>query len=233
MNNHSAPAHAGLSASVVEQLRRVSTATLTMVLLKRGVRTSWLGGVAPLTAMGERVVGPAFTIRFVPGREDLSQPESYAASPSFRDAIEAAPAGSVVVIDGRGNRLGATLGDILVARLAKRGVLAAVTDAPVRDGDEIAKLPLAVLCAGMATLALLMSLRWPGLLPVACLLVGGFFLLDLGFYRFLFKEGSFIFFLFASCVHVLMSFALFAGAVTGGLEVFWKTVPFKKSKNKS
>ncbi len=162
MNNHSAPAHAGLSASVVEQLRRVSTATLTMVLLKRGVRTSWLGGVAPLTAMGERVVGPAFTIRFVPGREDLSQPESYAASPSFRDAIEAAPAGSVVVIDGRGNRLGATLGDILVARLAKRGVLAAVTDAPVRDGDEVAKLPLAVLCAGVAAPPSIVGLSFAG-----------------------------------------------------------------------
>ena len=133
MSKSDPPAAACLDPSVAGQLRQVSTATLTMVLLKRGVRTSWLQGVKPLKPMADRVVGPAFTIRFVPGREDLSQPESYARSPSFRDAIEAAPAGSVVVIDGRGNALGATLGDILVARLSHKGVVAALTDALVRD----------------------------------------------------------------------------------------------------
>lgn len=151
-----------LDSSIAEQLRQVSTATLTMVLLKRGVRTSWLRGVAPLVAMSGRVVGPAFTIRFVPGREDLSQPESYAKSPSFRDAIETAPAGCVVVIDGRGNTIGATLGDILVARLAKRGVLGAVTDAPVRDSDEIRKIDLPVLCAGIAAPPSIVGLSFAG-----------------------------------------------------------------------
>jgi regulator of RNase E activity RraA len=149
-------------SSVAEQLRQVSTATLTMILLKRGVRTSWLAGVKPLVAMSARVVGPAFTIRFVPGREDLSQPDSYARSPSFREAIEAAPAGSVVVIDGRGNTIGATLGDILVARLAKKGVLAAITDAPVRDADEIRNIELAVLCAGVAAPPSIVGLSFAG-----------------------------------------------------------------------
>ena len=87
---------------------------------------------------------------------------------------------------------------------------------------------LAVLCAGLAAAALLLSLRWPVLLGAGCLFTGAFFLLDLGFYRFLFKEGSFAFGLFASCVHMLISLVLFAGAVTGGLEVFWKTVLFNK-----
>lgn len=162
MSNSPAPDPTSLDASVAEQLRQVSTATLTMVLLKRGVRTSWLRGVEPLTVIGGRIVGPAFTIRFVPGREDLSQPESYAKSPSFRDAIEAAPAGSVVVIDGRGNTLGATLGDILVARLARKGVLAAVTDAPVRDADEIRRLTLPVLCAGVAPPPSIVGLSFAG-----------------------------------------------------------------------
>ena len=162
MSNRPAPDPTSLDASVAEQLRQVSTATLTMVLLKRGVRTSWLRGVEPLTVIGGRIVGPAFTIRFVPGREDLSQPESYAKSPSFRDAIEAAPAGSVVVIDGRGNTLGATLGDILVARLARKGVLAAVTDAPVRDADEIRRLTLPVLCAGVAPPPSIVGLSFAG-----------------------------------------------------------------------
>lgn len=152
----------GPSTEVVERLRRVSTATLTMVLIKQGVRTSWLRGPVPLDPLPGRIVGPAFTIRFVPGREDLSGPESYARSPSFRDAIEAAPAGSVVVIDGCGNPSGATLGDILVARLAHRGVAAAVTDAPVRDADEIRTVGLPVLSAGVAAPPSIVGLAFAG-----------------------------------------------------------------------
>ena len=130
-----------VNEATLETLRAVSTATISMVLLKDGIRTSWLDGPKPLNPITQRIVGPAFTIRFVPGREDLSQPSSYAQKGSFRDAIEAAPAGSVVVIDARGVSATATLGDILVARLAAKGVHAAVTDAPVRDADEIRKVP--------------------------------------------------------------------------------------------
>jgi len=162
MNNGCSGSAPAFDATLAGKLQQVSTATLSMVLLKRGVRTSWLRGIAPLVAMKARVVGPAFTIRFVPGREDLSQPESYARSPSFRDAIEAAPAGSIVVIDGRGNTIGATLGDILVARLAKKEVLAAITDAPVRDSDEIRKIDLPVLCAGVAAPPSIVGLSFAG-----------------------------------------------------------------------
>ena len=151
-----------LDPEIVERLRGVSTATLTMALIKLGLRTSWLRGPVPLDPIGARVVGPAFTIRFVPGREDLSGPESYARSPSFRDAIEAAPAGSVVVIDGCGNPAGATLGDILVARLARKGVAAAVTDAPVRDADEIRAVGLPVLSAGVAAPPSIIGLAFAG-----------------------------------------------------------------------
>ena len=153
---------AGFDPAVAERLRGVSTATLTMVLIKQGIRTSWLRGPVPLEPFQRRIVGPAFTIRFVPGREDLSGPESYARSPSFRDAIEAAPAGSVVVIDGRGNPYGATLGDILVARLARKGVVAAVTDAPVRDADEIRAVGLPVLSAGVAAPPSVIGLAYAG-----------------------------------------------------------------------
>ena len=157
----STPAPA-LDAETFERLRTVSTATLTMALIKQGVRTSWLRGPMPLDPIEKRVVGPAFTIRFVPGREDLSGPESYARSPSFRDAIEAAPAGAVVVIDGCGNPHGATLGDILVARLARKGVVAAVTDAPVRDADETRAVGLPVLSAGVAAPPSIIGLAFAG-----------------------------------------------------------------------
>lgn len=155
-------ASSALDAEVVERLRGVSTATLTMALIKQGVRTSWLRGPVPLEPIASRIVGPAFTIRFVPGREDLSGPESYARSPSFRDAIEAAPTGSVVVIDGCGNPHGATLGDILVARLAGKGVAAAVTDAPVRDADEVRAVGLPILSAGVAAPPSIIGLAYAG-----------------------------------------------------------------------
>lgn len=150
------------SPSTIEILQGVSTATLTMVLLKHGIRTSWLNGPMPLQPLPTRVVGPAFTIRFVPGREDLSTPESYAPALAFRDAIEAAPAGSVVVVDGCRNSLGATLGDILIARLAQKGVVAAITDTPVRDGDEIMKVAMPVLCTGVAAPPSIVGLAFAG-----------------------------------------------------------------------
>jgi regulator of RNase E activity RraA len=151
-----------LSDKTLTDLRNISTATLTMVLLKHGIRTSWIEGPKPLVPMAQRIAGPAFTIRFVPGREDLSGPDSYAQSPSFRDAIEAAPANSIVVVDGRGNTLGATLGDILVARLHYKGVAGIVTDAPVRDADEVRKIDIALLCNGAAAPPSIIGLAFAG-----------------------------------------------------------------------
>ncbi len=135
---------------VIDRMQGISTATLTMVLLKRGIRRSWMRGPIPVFPDGSRVAGPAFTVRFVPAREDLATPESYAKTGSFRDAIEACPAGSVMVIDGCGAQEAATLGDILIARLKVKGVRAAVTDAPVRDIAEIRKVGLPVFSAGAA-----------------------------------------------------------------------------------
>lgn len=151
-----------VSNKTLATLQNISTATLTMVLLKHGIRTSWIEGPKPLSPMTQRVAGPAFTIRFVPGREDLSGPDSYARSPSFREAIEAAPEGSIVVVDGRGNTLGATLGDILVARLHYKGVTGIVTDAPVRDADEIRKVDIPLLANGAAAPPSIVGLAFAG-----------------------------------------------------------------------
>ena len=147
---HNAAQEAGVDRETIERLQRISTATLTMVLLKRGIRRTWMRGPAPVFPDAPRVVGPAFTVRFVPAREDLATPESYAKAHSFRDAIERCPAGSIMVIDGCRSHEAATLGDILIARLKVNGVLAAVTDAPVRDIAEIRKVGLPVFSAGAA-----------------------------------------------------------------------------------
>ena len=146
----------------IGKLKGISTATLTMVLLKRGLRRTWMRGPVPVFPDAPRVAGPAFTVRFVPGREDLATPESYAKKSSFRDAIEACPAGSIMVIDGCGATGAATLGDILIARLKIKGVLAAVTDAPVRDLTEIRKVSLPVFSAGVAAPPSITALVYAG-----------------------------------------------------------------------
>ena len=137
-----------ISPETVERLRAVGTATLTMQLLKRGLRRVWMAGPRPLAPGGPRLVGEAFTLRFIPAREDLAVPESYARPGSTRDAVEAAPAGSVVVIDGRGERGCATLGDILATRLHARGVAGLVTDTGVRDAAHCREIGLPIFCAG-------------------------------------------------------------------------------------
>ena len=122
---------AGFGA-VVESLKRVSTATLTTVLLKKGLRNVWMRNAQPIRDEA-RVVGRAFTLRFVPAREDLATPASWASPISTRAAIEAMPEGCVAVVDAAGVADAGIFGDILCARMAKRGVAALVTDGAVRD----------------------------------------------------------------------------------------------------
>ena len=115
-------------------LAGVTTATLTTVLLKKGLRNVWIRGAMPLAErLPERVVGRAFTLRFVPAREDLATPASWASPTSTRAAIEAMPAGAVAVVDAMGIASAGIFGDILCARMSKRGVAALVTDGVVRD----------------------------------------------------------------------------------------------------
>ena len=137
-----------LPAEIVQALAQVSTATLSMQLLKRGLRHTAMIGPRPLDSALPRFAGPAFTLRFLPLREDLTTPESYAKPGSLREAIDAVPPGAAVVIDARGERGAATLGDILVARLKALGAVAAVSDGPIRDLAEIRPLELPIFCRG-------------------------------------------------------------------------------------
>ncbi len=141
-----------VSDTTLEQLRHVSTATLTTQLFKRGLRNVFLQGVAPLVkpAPGApNLVGPAFTLRNIPAREDIDHVGIFQ-DPDHpqRKAIETAPPGSVLVQDCRGERTVASVGSILALRLAKRGVAGMVSDGPVRDSGTIAELGLPLWCAG-------------------------------------------------------------------------------------
>jgi len=134
---------AGLSDSTRKKLEAVSVATLTTALFKRGLRNQFIQDVHPLNATGGNMVGEAFTLRYIPAREDLNPLTVFKdrAHPQ-RKAVEDCPPGAVMVIDSRKNARAASAGSILVARLMKRGVAGIVTDGGFRDSHEIAKLAI-------------------------------------------------------------------------------------------
>lgn len=153
----------------LKALRGLPTATLTTVLLKRGIRRAWMSGPQPLFSAGERVVGPAFTLRFVPAREDLATPESWASPRSTRAAIEAMPEGAVAVAGALGVVDAGIFGDILAARMRRRGVAALVTDGVMRDAAGVEATGLPVWGAGVAAPASVAGLHFVGWQePIGC-----------------------------------------------------------------
>lgn len=136
------------STKISAALARVTTATISMQLIKRGIRRCHIAGAAPLLADQGRIAGPAFTVRFIPAREDVATRDSYAAPNSLRDAIDAMPAGAVAVF-GTGSEQGAgTIGDILAIAMRQRGVAGFVSDGPVRDVVGVRAAGLPVWCTG-------------------------------------------------------------------------------------
>ena len=119
----------------------VGVSTLTTCLFRKGFRNTYLHGVAPVAPGLPRMVGEAFTLRFIPAREDLDQIAVYATTRSVHQrAFEECPPGHVLVVDTHGETEGCTGGDLLVARLKARGGAGVVTDGGFRDTPDVAKL---------------------------------------------------------------------------------------------
>jgi regulator of RNase E activity RraA len=158
-----------LEAKIVEALSGVSTATLTTILLKKGLRNVWMRGTRPLRPDQPRLVGRAFTLRFIPAREDLATPASWSSPRSTRAAIEDMPEGCIAVVDAMGVTDAGIFGDILCARMKKRGVAALVTDGVVRDAAGVLGTGLPVWCQGVAappSVAGLTFVNWQE--PIGC-----------------------------------------------------------------
>lgn len=158
-----------LDPKVISTLSQVTTATITTLLLKKGLRNVWMRGTRPLEPGQPRLVGPAFTLRFVPAREDLATPESWSKPVSTRAAIEAMPEGCVCVADAMGVTDAGIFGDILCARMKKRGVAALVTDGVLRDVAGVRATGLPVWCQGAAappSVAGLTFVNWGE--PIGC-----------------------------------------------------------------
>ena len=132
---------ATVSEAALQKLRGVSTATLSTALFKRGLRNQMIQDVRALAPMRESMVGIAYTLRYIPAREDLNPITVFADhNHPQRKAVESCPPGAVMVIDSRGDARAASAGSILVRRLMVRGCAGIVTDGGFRDSAEIAAL---------------------------------------------------------------------------------------------
>jgi regulator of RNase E activity RraA len=158
-----------LDPVAAKKLATVSTGTIATVLLKKGLRNVWMRGPKPLRHGQPKLIGPAFTMRFVPAREDLATPESWSSPRSTRAAIEDMPPGCIAVVDAMGVTDAGIFGDILCARMHRRGVAALVTDGVVRDVAGVLKSQLPVWCQGYAAPASVTGLtfvNWQE--PIGC-----------------------------------------------------------------
>lgn len=133
-----------LSNAHREKLQQISTATVATFLFKKGLKNQFIQDVVPLKKGRKNMVGEAFTLRYIPAREDLNGIDVFKnpAHPQ-RVAVETCPEGAVLVIDGRKNPRAASAGSILVTRLMIRGAAGIVTDGGFRDCAEIAALDFA------------------------------------------------------------------------------------------
>lgn len=136
-----------LSAAAVDALKRVSTATLTSQMLKRGFRNTFMVGVAPVRP-DLRMVGYAFTLRYVPMREDLDLGPIDNTTSIQRIAVESVGHDDVLVIDARGDTDAGVLGDILSTRMRVRGAVGLVTDGALRDVPAFRDLDWPTYCDG-------------------------------------------------------------------------------------
>jgi regulator of RNase E activity RraA len=159
-----------LAPDIIARIEKVTTATITTMLLKKGIRRCWMSGPMPFSGdTGKRLVGPAFTLRFVPVREDLATPASWAAPISTRAAIEAMPEGVIAVADAMGVTSAGIFGDILCMRMVRRGVKALITDGVVRDKAGVVATGLPTWCRGTAAPASVNGLTFVGWQePIAC-----------------------------------------------------------------
>lgn len=157
-----------MAPALKEALLKASSASVAGALAKLGIRNVWIRGAAPIVGRGARAVGEAFTMRFLPAREDLVG-KALAALPNSRAAVEAMEDGSIAVIETGGVTDAGVAGDVLCTRMVQRGSAGLVTDGAVRDIAGVEQSGLPVWSRGTASPAPGNSLTFIGWgMPIAC-----------------------------------------------------------------
>lgn len=159
-----------MNPATLSRLMKVNVSTLTNCLLRRGLRNQFLHGVTPLASGLPNMVGPAFTLRFIPAREDLDTMANYQLETHVqRRAMEECPPGAVLVVDSRGDARAASAGDLLIGRLKARGCAGIVTDGGYRDLPGILRTGLPAYQRQTASPATPITLHPADLnLPIGC-----------------------------------------------------------------
>ncbi|NIE73295.1 ribonuclease activity regulator RraA [Pantoea sp. Ap-967] len=142
-----------VSDETLARLAKVSSGTLTTQLFKRGYRQPVMVGITALNKATKPFAGRAYTMRFIPAREDLDTVATVTTGPNPDNlqwfGVEQVAEGDVLVIDSRGDSRAAAMGDVLIKRMMLRGARAVITDGAYRDGDEIAEMEIPAWCAGV------------------------------------------------------------------------------------
>lgn len=155
--------------STIELLEATAVATVATVLHQIGIKSVWLRGPRPVVIGQRRIAGPAFTLRFIPSREDIPTAESVTGPSSPRAVLEKIPQGSVVVADAMGSTGAGVFGDIVCARMKYLGIAGFVTDGPIRDLAALTKLDWPIWADGTAAPPSPAALHCVGSqVPVAC-----------------------------------------------------------------
>jgi regulator of RNase E activity RraA len=155
--------------ALIKAFEAISTPTITTILVNRGLRKVWMRGPIALSEGVKRVVGPAFTLRFIPAREDLATTSAWSSPRSTRAAIEAMPDGAIAVASTPDVTDAGIFGDILCARMVKRGVKGLVTDGVLRDIAGVRGTGLPVWSRGFAAPPSVSSLIFEGWQePIGC-----------------------------------------------------------------
>ena len=139
--------------TVLDRLARITSGSLTTQLYKKGFRQPVLTGLRPLQAAVKPFAGRAYTMRFIPAREDIDTYATLTTTPNGDNlqwvGVEQIGANEVMVIDSRGDTAAASMGNMLVTRMQLRGARAVVTDGAFRDGSELARMDFPAWCAGI------------------------------------------------------------------------------------
>ena len=142
-----------VSDAVLDRLAKATSGSLTTQLYIKGFRQPVLHGLTPLNRKLKPFAGRAYTMRFIPAREDVDVYGNLTTEPSADNlqwvGVEQIEPGHVLVIDSNRDGRAASMGNMLITRMMMRGARGVVTDGSFRDGTELKEMDFPIWCTGV------------------------------------------------------------------------------------